>query len=192
MANWCSLNIDVICGSAADADLLCAYLATAQNNAQERNVDFIHLCSATKYLFWPLVEVADRNVVIYGSVRWGLTARDVSSLLHRLKSTAQIEKLDIVYDECGCRSFGRYTYKDGAMTDRYLPVDHFPEWPEEGVPDDYNDMLLKALEEHGISQDIPVYPPAEDDTITLNADGQTGDTACSGQIISESSQKDEK
>ena len=149
MANWCSISVNIQCETDEEAEHLTQVLSQVFKKAYEDNAG-AYIGSTTRYFFGPNVSRNGNQILLSGEVRWALEQSEMSDWLHWLLKHAKISSMTAEYQEDGCLIFGFYQYDGQILSDRYLPTDFFPDYPENEDDDEYARQLNEALEKHGI------------------------------------------
>lgn len=140
MANWCSIEAEIVCFDGQEAEKLYKKFEDSKSEADKLDQGFY--IGSNRYFFDASVEVYGETVTLNGSVKWGFTDDEILAFIKYLKSIAVIESAEICYEEGGCLLYGKYSYEDGTLMDTYLPAECFPDYDEET----YYDQLEQLLE----------------------------------------------
>ena len=141
MPNWCSARAEVVCSDNQNAGKLYQTLEASISEANRNN------CGANvgsdRYWFDSTVELDNNTVTLSGEIRWGFDDDEIVDLIKYLKVTADIQTVEVRYEECGCLLYGSYFYDGTTLTDTFVAAEDFPDYDGE---DCYYDELERLLE----------------------------------------------
>ena len=140
MANWCSIEAEIVCFDGREAEKLYQKLLTDKTEADKLERGFY--IGSDRYFFDSILEVNSDTIALNGSVKWGFTDDEILAFIKHLKSVVPIKSAEIKYEETGCLLYGKFSYEDGILYDTYLPERFFPDYYEET----YYEQLEQLLE----------------------------------------------
>ncbi|MBR1966224.1 MAG: hypothetical protein IKA22_06410 [Lentisphaeria bacterium] len=139
MANWCSVEAEIVCFDGQEAETLYQKLLTDKTEANkfDRGV----YIGSDRYFFNSIIEVNGDTVTLNGSVKWGFTDDEILEFIRHLKSVVPIKSAEIKYEETGCFIYGYFSYEDRILYDTYLPESCFPDYDEETYYEQLEQLL---------------------------------------------------
>ena len=140
MANWCSVEAEIVCFDGREAETLYQKLFKDKTEADKLERGFF--IGSDRYFFDSIIEVNGDTVTLNGSVKWGFTDDEILAFIKHLKAVVPIQSAEIRYEESGCMLYGKFSYEDGILYDTYLPESCFPDYYEET----YYEQLEQLLE----------------------------------------------
>ena len=129
MANWCSVEAEIVCSDGREAETLYQKLLADKTEADKLERGFY--IGSDRYFFDSTIEVNGDTITLNGSVKWGFTDDEILAFIRHLKSVVPIKSAEIKYEETGCFVYGYFSYEDGILYDTYLPESCFPDYDEE-------------------------------------------------------------
>ena len=139
MANWCSIEAEIVCFDGWEAETLYQKLFKDKTKADKRDHGFY--IGSDRYFFDSTIEVNGDTVTLNGSVKWGFTDDESLAFIKHLKSVVPIKSAEIKYEETGCLIYGTFSYEDGILYDTYLPESCFPDYDEETYYEQLDELL---------------------------------------------------
>ena len=118
MANWCSIEAEIVCFDGRDAETLYQKLLTNKTEADKLERGFF--IGSDRYFFDSILEVNENTITLNGSVKWGFTDDEILAFIKHLKSVVPIKSAEIKYEETGCFIYGYFSYEDGILYDTYI------------------------------------------------------------------------
>ena len=94
-----------------------------------------------RYWFDTILELDNNTVTFSGEVRWGLDEREIIALIQFLKATADIQTVEVRYEECGFLLYGAYFYDGKTLTDTFVAAEDFPDYDEDSYYEDLEQLL---------------------------------------------------
>ena len=140
MANWCSIEAEIVCFDGREAETLYQKLLNDKTEADKLERGFY--IGSDRYFFDSIIEVNNDTITLNGSVKWGFTDNEILAFIKHLKAVVPIQSAEIRYEESGCMLYGKFSYEDGILYDTYLPESFFPDYYEET----YYEQLEQLLE----------------------------------------------
>ena len=104
MANWCSIEAEIVCFDGRDAETLYQKLLNDKTEADQLERGFY--IGSDRYFFNSTIEVNGDTVTLNGSVKWGFTDDEILAFIKHLKSVVPIKSAEIKYEETGCFIYG--------------------------------------------------------------------------------------
>ena len=126
MANQCSTSIIVKCPTERHLRKLQKALRHKLKKANERGQG-LYLGSTARPFFDLSLQRHDDSLLLEGWVKWCIEQDEMSALARYLESIAPVSCITLSYEEVGNFLYGRYTYRNGVLTDTFL------------TPSDFND-----------------------------------------------------
>ena len=139
MANWCSIEAEIVCFDGREAETLHQKLLNDKTEADKLERGFY--IGSDRYFFDSTIEVNGDTVTLNGSVKWGFTDDEILAFIKHLKSVVPIKSAEIKYEETGCLLYGCFSYEDGILYDTYLPESCFPDYYEETYYEQLEQLL---------------------------------------------------
>lgn len=108
----------------------------------------------SKWLFdADLNKEGDKELSIYGSVRWALEQSEMAEF-HKYLKKMKVKTYTLDYEETGCCVYGEYNYDGSELWDNYIPSEH-EVWHESNTGEDsYFDDMDIALEQDGVLEQV--------------------------------------
>ena len=139
MANWCSVQAEVVCSDRQNGEKIYQKLAEAKNEAERcRKGVFV---GSDRYWFDTILELDNDTVTFSGEVRWGLDEGEIIALIQFLKAAADIQTVEVRYEECGFLLYGAYFYDGKTLTDTFVAAEDFPDYDEDSYYEDLEQLL---------------------------------------------------
>ena len=139
MPNWCSVRAKIVCSDNLNAEKLYQTLEPVVSYANHNRCG-AHIGS-DRYWFYPTVDLDNNTVILSGEIRWGFDDDEIVDLIRYLKATADIQTVEVRYEECGCLLYGSYFYDGTMLTDTFVAAEDFPDYEE----DTYYEELERLL-----------------------------------------------
>ena len=139
MANWCSVEAEIVCFDGRKAETLYQKLLTDKTEADKLERGFY--IGSDRYFFDSIFEVNENTITLNGSVKWGFTDDEILAFIKHLKAVVPIQSAEIRYEESGCMLYGKFSYEDGILYDTYLPESCFPDYNEETYYEQLDELL---------------------------------------------------
>ena len=79
MANWCSIEAEIVCFDGREAETLYQKLLADKTKADKRDRGFY--IGSDRYFFDSILEVNDDTVTLNGSVKWGFTDDEILAFI---------------------------------------------------------------------------------------------------------------
>ena len=139
MANWCSVEAEIVCSEGLEAETLYQKLLNDKTEADKLERGFY--IGSDRYFFDSILEVNDNTITLNGSVKWGFTDDEILAFIKHLKAVVPIHTAEIRYEESGCMLYGKFSYEDSILYDTYLPESCFPDYDEETYYEQLEQLL---------------------------------------------------
>ena len=81
MANWCSVEAEIVCIDGREAETLYQKLLMDKTEADKRDRGFY--IGSNRYFFDSILEVNNDTVTLNGSVKWGFTDDEILKLTNK-------------------------------------------------------------------------------------------------------------
>ena len=140
MANWCSVEAEIVCFDGREAETLYQKLLNDKTEADKLERGFY--IGSNRYFFDSIIEVNGNTITLNGSVKWGFTDDEILAFIRHLKTIVSIKSAEIKYEGTGCFIYGCFSYENGILYDTYLPENCFSDYNEET----YYEQLEQLLE----------------------------------------------
>jgi hypothetical protein len=147
MANWSTLNMEIISPNVTEAGKIHAAIQQANHTARKAKTGMF-IGSTTRYLFESDFDHLDDSIYLFGMTRWTPSHQEFADWVRWFMGHGQISELEMRYEESGNLVYGCYTFDGTMLSDRYLPSQYFPEY-DESDPDSWSEILRAALNKHG-------------------------------------------
>lgn len=147
MANWSTLNMEIISPNAAEAEKIHTAIRQANRIAREAKTGMF-IGSATRYLFESDFDHLDDSIYLFGMTKWTPSHQEFSDWVRWFMGHGQISELEMWYEESGNQIYGCYTFDGTILSDHYLPSKYFPKYAESDL-DSWPEILRTALNKHG-------------------------------------------
>ena len=81
MANWCSVEAEIVCFDGREAETLYHKLLNDKTEADKLERGFY--IGSDRYFFDSILEVNDNTITLNGSVKWGFTDDEILKLTNK-------------------------------------------------------------------------------------------------------------